>query len=188
MYSVILMAAMTTSTADAPGWHHRSFGCTGGMYLHSGGYGSCMGFTGGGCSGCYGSFGGGAGGGCVGCWGCMGCYGVYSGPVMTPAGNPMIAPPVVPPASSGAKSAQLIIDKPADGVIYVDNLPVKSEGATQTFATPILDPSQAYYYMVRVELTRDGKAMSESRRVIVRSGQIIQEQFNEQGIMTASAR
>jgi uncharacterized protein (TIGR03000 family) len=118
----------------------------------------------------------------------MGCYGVYSGPVMTPAGNPMLAPPVAPPAASGAKSAQLIIEKPSDGIIYVDNLPVKSEGATQTFATPVLDPSQAYYYMVRVELTRDGKAMSESRRVIVRSGQIIQEQFNEQGIMTASAR
>jgi uncharacterized protein (TIGR03000 family) len=187
MYSVILMAALTTSTADAPGFHKRSLGCTGGMYLHSGCYGSCHG-------GCFGSFGGGWGGGCVGCWGCMGCYGVYSGPVMNPAGNPMMAPPVAPPAGTGTvkpdtgKSAQLIIEKPADATIFVDNLPVKSEGATQTFATPVLDPSQAYYYIVRVEMTRDGKAMSESRRVIVRSGQTIQEMFNEQGIVTASAR
>src|SRR5436190_6018781 len=102
MYSVILMAALTTSTADAPGFHKRSFGCTGGMYLHSGCYGSCMGCYGG-CGGCGGCYGGGAAwhgwGASYGCFGCMGCYGVYTGPVMTPAGNPMMAPPVVPPGT-----------------------------------------------------------------------------------------
>jgi uncharacterized protein (TIGR03000 family) len=190
MYSVILMAALTTGTADAPGFHQRSFGCTGGLFLHSGCYGSCMGFSGG----CHGGYGNGWSGGCQGCWGCMGCYGIYSGPVMTPAGNPMKAPEATPPAGpvtpkvESGKSAQLIIEKPADAKIYVDNLPVKSEGATQTFATPTLDPSQSYYYMVRVEMTRDGKPLSESRKVIVRSGQTIQEIFNEQGIVTASLK
>jgi uncharacterized protein (TIGR03000 family) len=196
MYSVVLLAAMTTSTAEAPGFHKRSFGCTGGMYLHSGCYGSCMGFSGGCCGG--GGFNGwGGGGGCVGCWGCMGCYGVYTGPVMSPAGNPMTAPPpaATPPApGSGApkadtaKSAQLIIEKPADAKIYVDNLPVKSDGVTLNFATPALDPVQAYFYMVRVEMTRDGKPLSESRKVIVRAGQTIQETFSEQGIVTASLK
>jgi uncharacterized protein (TIGR03000 family) len=191
MYSVILMAAITTSTAEAPTFHKRSFGCTGGMFLHSGCYGSsCMGFSGG-ChgGGAYG-WSGGFGGGCVGCWGCMGCYGVYNGPVMTPAGNPMTAPPVTPPAPKPdtSKSAQLIIEKPADATIYVDNQPVKSEGTMQSFATPILDPSQAYYYMVRVEMTRDGKPVSESRKVVVRSGQTIQAIFNEQAIVTTSLK
>jgi uncharacterized protein (TIGR03000 family) len=122
---------------------------------------------------------------------------------MTPAGNPMTAPPAAttpPPAAAppGAgtgggtttpgKSAQLIIEKPVDAKIFVDNLPVKSEGTTQTFATPTLDPSQSYYYMVRVEMMRDGKPISESRKVIVRSGQMIQETFDEQGILTASLK
>jgi uncharacterized protein (TIGR03000 family) len=169
------------------------------MGLHCGCYGSCIGCLGwdaySGCHGCHGAGGGGAGwyGWGASCFGCMGCYGVYTGPVMNPSGNPMRAPDA-PPAGSGtvkpetAKSAQLIIEKPADAKIFVDNMPVKSEGATQSFATPVLDPSQAYFYMVRVEMVRDGKSMSEARKVIVHAGQTIQETFNEQGILTASMK
>ena len=43
MYSVILMAALTTNTADAPAWHRHGGSCYGGIGLHSGSYGSCMG-------------------------------------------------------------------------------------------------------------------------------------------------
>ena len=68
----------------------------------------------------------------------MGCYGVYTGPVMTPAGNPMQAPPAAGGSTPPGKSAQLIIEKPVDAKIFVDNLAVKSEGTTQTFGTPVL--------------------------------------------------
>jgi uncharacterized protein (TIGR03000 family) len=114
---------------------------------------------------------------------------------MTPAGNPMQAPAVpgtppgtgTPPAAA-PKAAELIIEKPADAQIFVDNQPVKSEGPTQRFATPVLDPSQAYYYMVRVEMNRDGRAVSESRRVIVHAGQTLQETFRDPGVSTASLK
>src|SRR5207302_4711661 len=95
-----------------------------------------------GCSGCWGSCHGcwGSSYGCwgagYGCYGCMGCYGVYTGPVMTPAGNPMQAPPATGGSTPPGKSAQLIIEKPVDAKIVVDNQPVKSEGTTQTFGTP----------------------------------------------------
>ena len=115
----------------------------------------------------------------------MGCYGVYTGPVMTPAGNPMQAPPATGGSTPPGKSAQLIIEKPADAKIFVDNLAVKSEGTTQTFGTPALDPSQSYYYMVRVEMTRDGKPVSESRKVIVRAGQTVTETFRDADVVTA---
>ena len=36
MYSVILMAALTTNTADAPTFHKKGGGCYGGIGLHSG--------------------------------------------------------------------------------------------------------------------------------------------------------
>src|SRR5205085_8933551 len=112
MYSVSLMAAMSANTAEAPAFHwQKACGCQGGLYLHSGCYGSCMGCWGG-CYGCHGCFGGcygchGCYGGCYGCWGgcygCMGCYGGgygYGGTITvgdgmtiggtaTPAGNPM---------------------------------------------------------------------------------------------------
>lgn len=85
MYSVVLMAALTTGAAE-PAW----FGCHGSAYIHScgGGWG-CSG-----CSGCSGCWGGGwtcwgscAGwsgfgyyGGCYGCWGTgYACYGSCSG-------------------------------------------------------------------------------------------------------------
>jgi uncharacterized protein (TIGR03000 family) len=92
MYSVVLMAALTTGV-DLPDFGRRGgcHGCRGGCYggCWGGGYGyGCMGCYGGsgmgygGCMGCYGGSGMGYGG-CMGCYGgsgmgyggCMGCYG-----------------------------------------------------------------------------------------------------------------
>jgi len=246
MYSVILMAAMTANTAEAPAFHwKKSLGCQGGLYLHGGGYGSCMGCwgAGGGCGGgCYGGGGwgscyGGYGGCQGGCYGCMGCYGVYDGgwggcqggygggsswygygatyDGMTtyPAGNPMAAPAgTTPPAPAGTTpppagtppaptgttppaggrpagtSAKVIIEKPADAKIYVDDRLVKSEGTRQEFATPTLDPAQAYFYTVRVETVRDGKPVGETRRVVVRAGETVSEAFAGGSIETASLK
>jgi len=70
MYSVVLMAALTTTPA-VPDWGRRGGGCMG-CYA---------------CSGCYGGWGYGCSG-CSGCWGCYGygCYGgCYGGGYMYPA-------------------------------------------------------------------------------------------------------
>lgn len=230
MYSVILMAAMTASTAEAPAFHwQKSHGCTGGMYLHGAGYGSCMGCWGsgccGGCYGCWGSCSGGYGGGysCCGCqgswyggcYGCMGCYGVYDGgwggyggwygygaPATYPANNPPSINPNAPPPPAGTAppagtnppagtkpagtSAKVIIEKPTDATIFVDGRQVNSEGTRQVFATPALDPAQAYFYTVRVDVVRDGKPVSETRRVVVRAGETATETFAAPTIATAS--
>jgi uncharacterized protein (TIGR03000 family) len=128
MYSVILMAAMSTGTAEAPNWLLRGlfchsscyggtcYGCCGGCWggCHGGCYG---GGWGGGWGGCYGACYGGSfclGGGCYGgCWGsCNGCYGgcygygwgSYSYPSYTapPAfGYPVAPGPVVPGVPAG---------------------------------------------------------------------------------------
>jgi uncharacterized protein (TIGR03000 family) len=159
--------------------------------------------------GCYGVYDGG--------WACHGCYGgwygygaVYDGAWGTaPAGNPMSTTPpaggttppatgttppatgTTPPTGTTTKppmEAKLIIEKPVDAKIYVDEKLVKSEGARQVFSTPVLDPAQAYFYTVRIESVRDGKPASETRRVIVRSGETIQETFAAPAIATASAK
>lgn len=119
MYSVILMAAMTTGAPETPSWgwgchggHIRSVcSCNGGLWLHGGGCsGSCYGCYGSGWGSCYGCWGSG---GCYGCAGCYGsCYGssygdggcwgsCYGGwgewsspyPMTYPGGNPMVVPP-----------------------------------------------------------------------------------------------
>jgi uncharacterized protein (TIGR03000 family) len=204
MYSVVLMAALTTTTADAPAFHKKGGACYGGIGLHSGAYASCMG-----CAGCYGgAFGGGA---CYGCMGYGGSYGQpYGGwygygapPAYTPSGNPMVVPtppgtppmppvtpPVTPPSARlggyGAP-AKLVIEKPVDAKLFVDNIPVAAEVASKTFTTPELVPTQAYYYMVRIEMMREGKPVSETRRVIVRAGETATENFREpNGVTTVS--
>lgn len=59
MYSLVLMAALTSGSSAPDGWFH-------GHSHHGGhGYSGCAGY---GCAGCYGGYAG---------WGCTGCYGGY---------------------------------------------------------------------------------------------------------------
>jgi uncharacterized protein (TIGR03000 family) len=112
MYSMILMAALTTTT-DVPDFGRRGGGCCG---CYGGGYG---GYARGGWGGCYGGYGGwggcyggGWGGGWGGCYGgyAMGCYGGWGGwggygyggrvatmgyPMTTVVSSPLITPTIV---------------------------------------------------------------------------------------------
>lgn len=76
MYSVVLMAALTTGASETGcWWSHGCHGCHGCNGNSGGCYGNCYGGTG--CYGCYGSSGTyGSYGGCYGCYG--GCYGYGS--------------------------------------------------------------------------------------------------------------
>src|SRR5271165_5908685 len=116
MYTVVLMAALTTGSA-APDCHwfrgcHGGYGgCYGG---HNSWYGGCYG---GGCYGygCYGcgGYGGGYGGGytpvsygCYGCYGGYGCYGCYGG---IPYAAPYTAPQTyIPPMTDPKEGAEKV--------------------------------------------------------------------------------
>ena len=117
MYSVVLMAALTT-TSSAPEWgRHGGHGCHGTSACY--GY-TCVGYTCYGGSGCYGGcFGynacygyssvgwghwpytsyGGYGGGCTGCYGCYGGYSCYGMPF--PGGVTYIGPGMNNPVPPG---------------------------------------------------------------------------------------
>jgi uncharacterized protein (TIGR03000 family) len=107
-----------------------------------------------------------------------------------PSGNPMVAPPprmetAPPPKKEGeaAKTvtpmAKLIIETPANAKLFVDDVAMAPAPSPRVFATPALDPNQAYYYQVRVETMVDGKPISESRQVIVRAGETTRATFTE---------
>jgi uncharacterized protein (TIGR03000 family) len=66
--------------------------------------------------------------------------------------------------------AKLVVELPADAKLFIDDMPMKTTSGKRAFNTPVLEPGQAYYYMVRIEYVRDGKPVSETRRVIVRAG------------------
>lgn len=205
MYSLVLMAAMTTSPATpACHWGCKAcsscYGCWG-CY----GCGGCWGYSYGcyGCAGCYGCYGGGYG--YYGCYGCYGgaCYGlstygpVYTAPgtTTTPPATGPAAPEKVPapkPEKTGAapSQAKLIVQLPTDAKLYIDDHLMKTTSGQRVFRTPQLEKEQAYYYILRAEYVRDGKTQTATKRVIVRAGQEIRASFDElktPAEMTASA-
>jgi uncharacterized protein (TIGR03000 family) len=110
---------------------------------------------------------------------------------------PETVPPIpAPPPAGGKKTtsvtperAQLVVELPTGAKLFVDGNPMKSNATTRTFNTPPLEPGQAYFYMLRAEVVRDGQTISESQRVIVRAGETARASFpNLQGTDTATAR
>lgn len=205
MYSVVLMAALTTGTSAPDCWFkHGCSGCYGGGCAGwCGGYGGygCYGSPGYACSGCWGvsTCGGACGGwgagygaygayGCHGCYGCYGCYGCggYAPMYMSPATPgmqavpaPELAPKPKEDKTSLSGKARLIVEVPADAKLYIDDQLMKTASDRRVFNTPTLDQGQAYYYILRAEITRDGKTYTDTKQVVVRSGAEVQTNFNQ---------
>jgi len=207
MYSVILMAALTTG-AEAPacghGWsschgcYSSSYGCHGcsgcyGCHGYSGCHGcyGCSGYYG--CSGCYGGYGG-----CYGAWygygsySCQGYWGCYGAPVV-PSIAPIAAPmgdkvPEKKPSTDlgNPNRAKLIVEVPADAKLYIDDQLMKTTASVRTFNTPVLEKGEAYYYIVRAEVVRDGKVVAQTKQVIIRAGEEVRTLFNESDIIKAA--
>ena len=202
MYSVLLAAALTAGTAEAPAWHYSCYGCygcCGGCYGCCGGNAfSCHGCWG--CSGCYGCYGS-CYGCCGGCWGCCGgCYGVYysscygccggwgccggcwgcygyGGPVIYPAYAPAVVGPVL--HVDAGKAATVVVNLPADAALYVDGVKANLSSETRTFQTPGLTEGKDFYYTVKVEAVRNGETVTEEKRVVVRGGETARVTFGE---------
>src|SRR5947209_5368237 len=137
MYSVVLMAALSTGgEAPAFGRHgcHGCWGCCGGCWGCHGCCGGCWGCCGGCCGGCWG-----CGGCCGGCWGCQGCcggcWGGNGGGRRADVGNTRyIAKASVRAKAQLAKApqtkpARIVVDLPSDARLFVDNQPTTSTSA-----------------------------------------------------------
>jgi uncharacterized protein (TIGR03000 family) len=202
MYSMVLMAALTTSV-DLPDRRGGCCGCRGGGGGCYGG--SCYGggCYGGGCygGGCYGGgcMGSGFGGGCMGS-GCMGsgfggggCVGSgysgvgvsgfgYSGGVIMPGtiqqgtgAEPIKKKPgekKTEPESMAPAPATIVVELPADAKLLIDNEATTSTGSSRVFQSPVLNPGKEYHYTLKAEVLREGKPVKAEKVVTVRSGQL----------------
>jgi uncharacterized protein (TIGR03000 family) len=172
-------------------------GCTGPWVNYSG-------YFGGGYGGYYGGYYGYAG--CFGCYGnCWGCYGGYAGyygcacaaPAAAPApgggGGDSATTPMSEAekaavrellqklreggrdiqAQRGSAPARVTVNAPAGARIYVDGV----RTAERSFNTPALQPGREYYYDLRVEMVRNGRAQSQARRVTVAAGRQVTVDF-----------
>jgi uncharacterized protein (TIGR03000 family) len=201
MYSVVLMAALTTAPEAPNCWFkHGHGGCHG---CHGwGGCHGCNGCGGGcyGCGGCYGGYGSGWGyapspwngwSSCYGCYGFYGCGGSCFGTPYAPQTRPAEGIPAPMKEEEKKKeegaAAKLTIELPENAKLFVDDQPIQATG-TRTFSTPKLAKGQAYYYMVRVEVVREGKTYSDTQRIIVRAGDTAKADFLALGKQPATDR
>jgi uncharacterized protein (TIGR03000 family) len=194
MYSIVLLAALSAgeSTPDF-GWkHHASYA-----------YGVCYGPCYGACYTTYGPWQGG--------WGtpyggygpagyaCYGACGCYSSPAYGfPSPVISVAPPAPAPVPgetlkkedeqvSAPNRARLIVDLPAGAKLYVDDAPINNAGPRKSFRTPALQKGEDYFYEIRAEVMRDGKPVSETRRVVVTAGKVVRTDFRSLGEATGVA-
>jgi uncharacterized protein (TIGR03000 family) len=185
MYSIVLMAAMTTG-GEVPDFGRRGGGCCGCYGGGYGRYGGGYGCYGGGYGRGYGCYGGGG----YGCWGGYGGYGGYRGgyggyggyagspyaPNMfgvsygPPVGYTVQAPPTTT-APPGVAPATFVVNLPADAKLTVEGRPTTSTSSRRVFVSPPLRPGQTYSYSLDAQVTRDGQTQTVHRDLPVRAGQ-----------------
>lgn len=184
MYSMVL-ATMLTTGAATPTWGGGWYSCHGCHGCHGcyGCYGCCGGCYGccGGCYGCYGCCGGcygcyGCCGGCYGCYGCYGCWGsvVYYVPTAAPAKAEEKKKEV---SSVTSMPAKVLVQLPTDATLYINGQKSTLTTTTRTIVTPALPTGENYYYTMRTEVVRDGKVLTESKRVSLQAGEVSQVDF-----------
>jgi uncharacterized protein (TIGR03000 family) len=87
--------------------------------------------------------------------------------------------------------AKLVVELPADAKLYVDDRAMKTMAAVRTFNTPMLEPGQVYYYELRAEVARDGKSIAQTKRVLLRAGEVVRARFDgldAEPVTTAQAK
>ncbi len=173
------------------GGHHKHHGCHGGHHHKHHGCHGCYGCSGGCWGGCYGgcsgwSCGGGCsgwscGGGCYGsCYGSSyGCYGSSygcDGGAVAPVAPMPPAEPVKEPIKKGDKGAMapapatIVVSLPADARLTIDDTATSATSAHRVFVSPELAPGREYFYTLKAEWVRDGKAVVVSKQVTVSAG------------------
>jgi uncharacterized protein (TIGR03000 family) len=190
MYSVVLAAMLTAGPATAPAWGHGCNGCCGGYNAFSSCCGGCYGCCGG-CYGCCGGYSYGCCGGYSSCFGCCGgwqpvysygcCGGCCGGAVVAPAPTAPVMPKLAEPKkeASAAAPATVVVKAPLDVHVTVNGKPAERTKAEQVFTTPNLEPGRTYSYEFQAEAIRDGKAVTRTRKVIVKAGQESKADFSD---------
>jgi len=83
-------------------------------------------------------------------------------------------------------TAHLVVKLPEDARLFVDDTPCTLSSSTRAFDTPELKPGQKYFYTLRAEVTRDGRKVTESKRVTFGAGEEAVVEFGEmQTVQTA---
>jgi uncharacterized protein (TIGR03000 family) len=72
--------------------------------------------------------------------------------------------------SAAPDRARVIVKLPEDARLFVDSTACPLTSAKRSFQTPELVPGQDYVYTIKAEVSRDGRTVTASKRVLVRAG------------------
>jgi len=78
-----------------------------------------------------------------------------------------------------ADRARVVVDLPADAKLYIGDRLSQSTREQRHMDTPKLTPGKTYTYDLRVEMVRDGKPVTETRKVAVKAGEVVRANFKE---------
>jgi len=103
--------------------------------------------------------------------------------------SPMVNPPADKPKDTEKPKAadkpmtgtnapaHLALTLPSDAKLFVDGQLIAGQGEKRQFHTPKLLAGQAYYYEFQAEFEFNGKRETETKRVVVRAGDSLSENF-----------
>jgi uncharacterized protein (TIGR03000 family) len=75
--------------------------------------------------------------------------------------------------SSKERSAVINLRVPSDAKVWFDQSQMKQTGTMRSFESPLLDVGSEYAYQIRIQVKRDGKDITETRRITLRAGDVI---------------
>jgi uncharacterized protein (TIGR03000 family) len=84
-----------------------------------------------------------------------------------------------------AAPASVTVVLPENAKLTVNDVAVTAKGK-QTFTTPKLEQGKSYFYTVKAEIVRDGKPVTETRRIDVAAGKDVTVDFTVNANLTAS--
>lgn len=78
-----------------------------------------------------------------------------------------------------AAKATVVVELPADAKLFLNGDAVPLTSARRTFQTPELQAGKTYAYTFRAEVVREGKTLTDSKRVVFQAGGMVQVDFQE---------
>lgn len=81
--------------------------------------------------------------------------------------------------------ANVTVILPEGAKLTVNDVAVNVAG-NQTFQTPKLEPGKSYFYTVKADVVRNGKSVTETRRIDVAAGKSVTVDFTAASTLTAS--
>jgi uncharacterized protein (TIGR03000 family) len=71
------------------------------------------------------------------------------------------------------RTAVISLRVPSDAKIWFDQSQTNQSGTMRSFESPALDVGSEYVYQIRIEWKRDGKDVTETRKVTLHAGDVI---------------